>query len=90
MGDKDSETSTLDGAWLAFGLYAATAAGALTAFVSLLFNASVEAACMRGGLAWLVSRVIVHAVYWTVLRTGPRRDTSEGSRPEGEQGDQAA
>jgi hypothetical protein len=59
MTDSPITAHSLQAAWLAFGRRAAVAGGALAALVSLLFDAPVRVASLRGALAWLALRVLV-------------------------------
>jgi hypothetical protein len=59
MTDTRITTHPLTAAWLALGRRAAVAGGASAALVSLLFDAPVWTATLRGAAAWLALCVIV-------------------------------
>jgi len=83
MGDRDPDALALLGLWTALSHRWAAAAGASTALISLLSDASVKAASLRGSVAWFVLLAAARVCRWLLARTaagcGERATGSEPS-----------
>ena len=72
--DKATGALLLRDLWTALGHRVAATMGASTALVSLLFDASLQIACLRGALAWLALLLVTRAGGWLLVRTDVARN----------------
>lgn len=67
--------------WGAFSRRLAVATGAATALTALLFQVPVSAACLRGGMAWLLARAVAAGIGWLLVRVETKPPEDEGEDP---------
>ena len=79
MDGRDKATGALHlrDLWTALGHRVAATLGASTALVSLLFDASLRIACLRGALAWLALLLVTRAGGWLLVRTEVSLETAD-------------
>lgn len=67
--------------WGALGRRLAVATGAATALTALFFQVPVSAACLRGGMAWLLARAVAAGIGWLLVRVEAKEPEDEDREP---------
>lgn len=76
--DSSSGAISLVPLWGAINRRLAVAIGTATALTALIFHVPVSRACLRGVLAWFLTRLVAGGITWLLVRTtAPKPEPEE-------------